>query len=586
MNKASATAAGRRTAGVAVLLGAALLLGCETTPQRNADAAEEIDRVLEDAMASQPAQPAAAPGEPPEEVRSALLPSISVDPGATGQRDEQRFEISVRDTPAQQFFMSLVEGTRYNLIVHPGVEGSITLELKNVTIPEVMEVVRNVYGYEFERSSYGYEVLPARLRSRIYQVNYLNVQRSGISRTRVSSGQITATDREDDVDEDDDVVNVGSDTRSTVVSGSQINTLQPETTFWLELEVSLAAILGDAPGRVVVVNPQSGIVVVRAMPQELREVESFLSTVQATAVRQVILEAKILEVELSDRYQQGINWAGLLDVGDGTATVGQVGGGTVIEEGASLNEGSTGILDPDSFLPILGTAASSFGGVFTLALALDNFNAFIELLETQGTVHVLSSPRISTMNNQKAVIKVGSDEFFVTNVSSTTVTGTTTTTTPSVELTPFFSGIALDVTPQISEDGDVMLHVHPSISEVIDQQKQITVGSLTQVLPLALSTVRESDSIVKAESGQVVVIGGLMQNRAEGDAAKSPGLGDAPVAGSLFRQSRQSSTKSELVILLRPMVVQSGKDWVRALRDSSERIRSINTGAGMYGTGN
>ena len=125
-------------------------------------------------------------------------------------------------------------------------------------------------------------------------------------------------------------------------------------------------------------------------------------------------------------------------------------------------------------------------------------------------MNVLSSPRIATMNNQKAVIKVGTDEFFVTDISSTTVTGAATTTSPSIELTPFFSGVALDVTPQISEQGEITLHVHPSVSRVEDQIKSIEFGTddTTLTVPLARSTVREADSIVRARNGQVVVIGG------------------------------------------------------------------------------
>ena len=214
--------------------------------------------------------------------------------------------------------------------------------------------------------------------------------------------------------------------------------------------------------------------------------------------------------------------------------------------------------------------------MFTVALALNNFTAFIELLDTQGTVHVLSSPRIATLNNQKAVIKVGSDEFFVTDISSTTTTGTTTTTTPSVELTPFFSGIALDVTPQISDTGEVILHVHPSISEVRDQNKTITVGTSTQTIPLALSTVRESDSVVQAQSGQVIVIGGLMQTRASGGNSRTPGLSDIEGLGGLFTHSRDTQAKSELVILLKPVVVDSPRQWAGAAAESAQRIGAIN----------
>ncbi|MGB1800811.1 MAG: type II secretion system protein GspD [Gammaproteobacteria bacterium] len=238
--------------------------------------------------------------------------------------------------------------------------------------------------------------------------------------------------------------------------------------------------------------------------------------------------------------------------------------------------GNTGNLDPNSFLAISGAAASAFGGVFSLAVNLGDFNAFIELLKTQGNVQVLSSPRVATMNNQKAVIKVGSDEYFVTDVSSnTTNTTTSTISNPNIELTPFFSGIALDVTPQISQQDDVTLHVHPSISEVVDQQKTVTVGNVTQQLPLALSTVRESDSIVRAKSGQVIVIGGLMQETTNDQDAKTPILGDLPGVGGLFTHKRQRSIKSELVILLKPVVVKSSDEWNDELIKTRSNVKEL-----------
>lgn len=210
-----------------------------------------------------------------------------------------------------------------------------------------------------------------------------------------------------------------------------------------------------------------------------------------------------------------------------------------------------------------------------MALNLGDFTSFIELLETQGNVRVLSSPRVATINNQKAVIKVGTDEFFVTEVTNTTVTGTATTVTPSVTLTPFFSGIALDVTPQISQDGVVTLHVHPSVSDVKDQQKTVTIGTLTQQLPLALSTIRESDSIVRARSGQVIVIGGLMQDSSTNRDASTPGISKVPVIGNLFKQKNNSSVKSELVILLKPIVVNDTDQWNDTINEYSRSLDSL-----------
>ena len=218
---------------------------------------------------------------------------------------------------------------------------------------------------------------------------------------------------------------------------------------------------------------------------------------------------------------------------------------------------------------------SAFGGIFSMAMNFGDFQAFIELLESQGDVQVLSSPRIATVNNQKAVIKVGSDEFFVTDISSDTSSGTTTTTSSDITLTPFFSGIALDVTPQIDSAGRITLHIHPTVSEVTDQTKTISVFGETQSLPLAYSTVRESDSVVHATNGQLVVIGGLMQDKISNNESGVPVLSKIPALGSLFRHTQTVSSKSELVILLRPQVIGSSLDWQQGIDASRQRIENL-----------
>ena len=507
----------------------------------------------------------------PDSVASSLIPTIDLDIANVPEiKDEERFDISVNAVAADQFFLSLVDGTDYNMVIHPEVSGSVTLNLRNVTIPEVLEAARDVYGFEFISTAYGFQVLPGRLRARIYQINYLNIERTGSSQTSVSSGSLTANQTATSDD--------GTTTSSNSSAGTNIRTEQSLTSFWTELQDSVQAIVGQGDGRSVVVNPQSGVVVVRALPNELREVEAYLQATQLIVQRQVILEAKFIEVRLNENYQSGINWGSLFTPGNNSITAAQVGGGSVLvgESGLSGLAGNTGNLDPSSYSAISGAAASAFGGVFSLAVNLGDFTTFIELLKTQGNVQVLSSPRVATMNNQKAVIKVGSDEYFVTDISSNSTTTTTSTiTNPNIELTPFFSGIALDVTPQISQQDDVTLHVHPSISEVVDQQKTVTVGNVTQQLPLALSTVRESDSIVRAKSGQVVVIGGLMQETSNDQDAKTPILGDLPGVGGLFTHKKQASVKSELVILLKPVVVKSADEWNDELLKTRGNVREL-----------
>lgn len=555
------------------LIACTFIIGaCAHQPDRQTQTADLIDAALAEGVTAP--LPGKAVEKPPESVTSALLPSINLDlPGSSGIDVEPRFDIKVNRANARQFFMGLVEDTPYNLVMHPKVKGNITLDLKNVTVKEVMEVVRTVYGYEYELNKTGFQVFPNVMATRIFKVNYLDITRSGESQMRVSSGQVTQVQSQ----------GINNNTNSTSrpsrqsLPGSRISTTS-KSNFWEELQQALVVIVGSREGSSVVVSPQSGIVVVRAMPGELRTVEKFLSTTQNIIQRQVIIEAKILEVELSDGFQSGINWAAL-NAGSTRALAGQVGGGSIFSgSGTTSLSGNTGLLDPSDLSQVVGTATSAFGGVFTLALNIGNdFSAFIELLKTQGNVQVLSSPQISTLNNQKAVIKVGTDEFFVTDVDTSTNTSSSTSTTQNnVELTPFFSGVALDVIPQISEEGDIILHVHPTVSTVTEEVKNISVSSTSTLsIPLAVSSIRESDSIIRAKDGQVVVIGGLMQNSVSEEVASVPLLGDLPLIGGLFRHTKKVNIKSELVILLRPIIVKNGQQWSHSIQRSRDRMRHM-----------
>ncbi len=558
-----------RSRGLLVaLLALALASGCTTVPSDRPDAPE--------AGATSPSAESTprAEGAPPSEVSDALLPPLDLEPAADEQTREPRFDIAVKDAPARDFFMGLVEDTPHSIVLDPAVEGMISLTLKNARVVDVMDAVRDVYGYEYRRTDYGFHVLPRGLKSQIFRIDYLDVARLGSSQTRVSSGQVSEGQRS--LKRRDGLVE--GEKAPASISGTRVET-RSKADFWRELVQALEAIVSDGEGREIVASPHTGVVVVRASPGELREVSSFLESVRASLQRQVVLEAKILEVELSDGYQTGINWAYLANE-DPDVLLGQTGGGTSIDDGVSEIAGNTGILDPLMAALPEGTATSAFGGVFTAAIEGTDFTAFIELLETQGNVHTLSSPRVSTLNNQKAVIKVGSDEFFVTDISTTTVTGAATTTSPDITLTPFFSGIALDVTPQVGESGWITLHIHPSISEVQDQLKSFSIGGEDGdfSLPLALSTIRESDSVVRARSGQVVVIGGLMQRDERYDDAGIPYLDRIPVLGRLFRHEREDTRKVELVILLRPTVVDE-ETWGTVLDATGERLQELRPGS-------
>ena len=550
--------------------------GCSGAPPQKGTSIDRMEGILNDGIEAN-TKSRQAPIAPPVEIQQGLLPPLEMGiPDEQGKLVEQRFDISVDNVSAKQFFMGLVEGTSYNMIVHPEVAGNISLKLKDVTIDEVMETVRDVYGYEYRKNGTGYQVIRAGMRTKIFQVNYLNIQRNGTSRMRVSSGEVSQAGSSDDEN------NTDTDIDRSTVSGTDLTT-ESSTDFWTELSATLKMVIGNEGGRSVVASPQSGVVLVRAMPNELRDVAGFLETIQSIIQRQVVIEAKILEVELSDGFQSGINWAGIAENNKGrTAIFGQTGGGSAISStGAGISDlaGNVGDLSPTALSQVSGNDVSAFGGVFTLALNFNDFTSFIELLETQGNVQVLSSPRVSTLNNQKAVIKVGNDEFFVTEVTSSTVTSAGgSVVSPDITLTPFFSGIALDVTPQINEKQEVILHIRPMVSEVSDQTKNITVAGEVQSLPLAFSSIRESDSIIRAGSGQLVVIGGLMKDTTREDVASVPLLGDMPFVGSLFRHTKQSSLKSELVILLRPVVIGGDKGWRDSLVEAVNSIKRTKRG--------
>ncbi len=558
-----------RRASLRFCLVCLLLTGCASAPEHWHDEVKDnITSSLEEARHTNGYNGM----EIPHDISAALLPPMQFAmPDGSATPLEPRFDLAAHQTPARQVFMSLVENTHYSMVVHPNVDGKISLSLKDVTVPEAVEALHQVYGYDYKRDGNRFYVLGQGIQSRMYPVNYLNFNRRGRSDTRVSSGELTQSGGSNDQDN-------GSDSGS---SSQQSNSIEVETTsvtdFWKELRNALEAIIGNEDGRRVVVHPQAGLVIARAMPAELDLVERYLGLAQSTVNRQVILEAKIIEVELKDSFQAGINWAALGGMGNTDFLLSQTGGGSALSSDVSELAGADGNLQPDAnFTPIASGKISAFGGVFSAALKTADFAAFVELLKGQGKVHVLSSPRVSTVNNQKAVIKVGGDEFFVTGVSnSSTTTGASTTSVPTVELTPFFSGIALDVTPQIDQLNNITLHIHPTVSTVAQKDKNFIVSGESFTLPLAFSTIQESDNVVRASSGQIILIGGLMKEATTDQQASVPLLGDLPVLGNLFKHQKLTRIKKELVIMLKPTVVDHTQTWEENLDGVQTRTKQL-----------
>ena len=558
------------------------LAGCVTPPPRSAGVDPSIMGEIARATERQaPPSPAA--------LDQALLPPLKMEmPAVRGQPIDPRFDLSVSNAPAPQVFMSIVSGTRYSMLVHPGVGGTISVNLKDVTIAEALDSIRELYGYDYRVEGTRIFIQPAGLQTRVFQVNYLPGTRRGTSDLRVQSGAVsdsspTAPPTAGAASQP--AAAPGGTTSRSLVS-SRVTTHQ-QSDFWADLQSALSTIV-TGEGRTVVVTPHSGVVVIRALANELRAVEQYLRATRLAVERQVMLEAKIIEVTLSEGFQSGINWAAFRNSGPNLA-VGQLSSSSAPGTATSLGArgqvmGSGGLAVDTSGRAVAATAGAlglgsgnPAGAVFGLALQTSNFAALLQFLESQGTVQVLSSPRIATLNNQKAVLKVGTDEFFVTNVTTTTTTtGTSSQQSPTVTVQPFFSGIVLDVTPQIDEGNNIILHIHPSISDVTESVRVVNLGgSIAEIrLPLAKSTVSETDSIVRVTDSNIVAIGGLMSVDIRDNRGGLPGVGEWGL-GSLLRNTNRRLTKKELVILLKPTVIQSDRNWEQDIVDTRRRFEGL-----------
>ncbi|MBU2831018.1 pilus (MSHA type) biogenesis protein MshL [Acidithiobacillus ferriphilus] len=549
---------------LAILMSCIWLAGCQTVPDNPASAMLPATK------------PAIKP--PPPAVQQALLPPVDSLIPRRPSPLQKRFDLVVQNAPAREVFMGLGMSSGQNVILSPKVGGSLTLDLHHVTLDDALRAIRAAYGYQYEVQGRQIVIYPPAPETRIYRVNYLDIARSAKSQLTVAGTELNG--------------NSGNNGGGGMVGqGQAFGQSKPSaevktdssSDFWKTLKPLLGMVAGKE-GKVII-SPLSGVIVVRAMPDRQREIQAFLHHLTNGLERQVILEAKILEVQLSSGFQAGINWSTVM----GNAQINQLApinsngsfntNGYAPTQGTITSGGTTpnlGQLAP-GLLPAMN-AVQPFGGVFNAVISGGKgFNAILEALGTQGKVKVLSSPRVATLNNQTAVIKVGTDNIYVTNVqtnagTSSGVIGSTVINQATPVLSPLFSGVALDVTPAISGDGMVTLYVHPSVTSVTTQAQAFTVGNQSYVLPLASSSVREVDTVVRAASGQVIVIGGLMKTDEHSSHSGIPLLQDIPYLGYLFKSTQQTAIKSELVVLIKPIVVDKRGVWQQQIHQARKEL--------------
>jgi general secretion pathway protein D len=521
---------------------------------------------------------AAPAGEIPDPVRiTPILPKPK--PAAR----PETYSVVVNNVKVQELLFALARDAKLNVDIHSGITGSVTLNAIDQTLPQLLARIAKQVDMRFELDGPNLAVMPDTPYLRIYKIDYVNMQRDttgtvGTS-TQVATPGATAGGG-----------GAGGNQSTTSISSRATNH------FWDTLVKNVQDILHEtdkilpAPGQAaaaapaaaapaaaaqpgaapasaapaaapaqpaatfreaasVIANPESGVLSIRATSRQHERIQEFLDQVLSNARRQVLIEATIVEVQLNNQYQQGIDWS-------------------------ATRNGSTGFTFSQS---VNGTTtASPTGSLFVIGAAAPNYSnllASVRLLESFGNVRVLSSPRLTVLNNQTAILKVVDNQVYFTIQATTTpatVAGgipyTTYTTTPNIVAV----GLIMNVTPQISDADSVLLNVRPSISRIVgnvaDPNPTLAApcgaagaglagcGSITSNIPVIQT--REMESLIKVNSGQIAVMGGLIQDRVNDLEDSVPGASRLAGYGGFFGNKNQTNSKTELVVFMRPVIIR------------------------------
>jgi MSHA type pilus biogenesis protein MshL len=526
----------------------------------------------------QDAQPAAA-GEIPKPVKK---PGYV--PPPRPKTKEQTYSVVVSDVPVKEILFALARESKMNIDINPALSGNVTLNAVDQTLPAILERLGKQVDLRYKIEGNVLSIMPDIPTLRTYKINYVNMDRDTTSSIGVAA-EISSTGSAASASGGSASSGSGNSSSTTVSSKSKNN-------FWEALSENIRVILkttktqtANAEDRAaraeavrasqedrlkqveavskagagaeklfqeafksqptsfeskdeVILNPVAGTVTVMATERQHSFIQQYIDTVMASVQRQVLIETTIVEVNLSNEYQQGIDWSRL----------GSQGG----------NKGFT-------FQQTLGGAALATGKQFVVgysntASKLGDLAASLRLLETFGNAHVLSSPKLMAINNQTAILKVVDNLVYFTIKADTTTSSTgpsltTYTTTPNT--VPV--GVVMSVTPQVNENGVVTLNVRPTISRKVgdtadpnpDLKKANVVSNIPQI------QVREMESVLQVNSGQTVVLGGLMQDDVNNNTDSVPGLSKLPFVGKLFQGKDDTVKKTELVIFLRPTVIKN-----------------------------
>jgi len=514
------------------------------------------------------------PSEVAEPIKPQPPPKEKLEELVISQREEAKkvperlYSFFARDANVQDVLLAFSRESELNIVIDPELSGKVTIDLKRVTLREALDAILSPLGWTYRVDGKFVKISRPQMETRLFTLNYIATKRSG-------KREIYAT--------------TGGGLQTGVVPGQQVGVgpgartgysdlvSVDEMDLWREIQKGLEAMIFgsveeketpaekdkatwsrvDPKGKKLIINKSSGVIMVTDYPINLNKVASYLETIEGSSQRQVSIQAKILEVILSDEYKEGINWKviqglprsvnlawGLTNKAGTTGFPGGAGG--YVSSGNTPGQGGMTIQTPGTFKikPYGGVLAVGAGGTEIV------LSDIMQAISEQGDIKVLSSPTISTLNNQKAIIRVGNQDVFFT--SGVVVAGGDTVVQTFQPVT-IDVGIILDVTPQISEDGTIIMNIHPSITEKTGEK--ITPDGKTT---FPLLSVRETDTTVKVRDSQTIIIAGLMQEKKEESYIGFPGLQSVPVLGGLFRYKTEKKRNSELVIMITP-TLQVGK---------------------------
>lgn len=552
----------------------------------------------------------ASAGESAETAASASIPApvrpLAFVPPPRPKPKEQTYSVVVNEVPVKEILFALARESKLNIDIHPSIQGRVTLNAVDQTLPAILERLAKQVDLTYRMDGNVLTIAPDQPVLRTYKVDYVNMSRDtkgfiGAAAEISSTGQSASTG------------SGGSTTTTTSSSGTgasnssrtSVNTTA-QNHFWETLIQNVKDILAETDKEViisrtagmdqststpaanapaanqataaaavpaatqtadiarereearaefktlfaanVIANPETGVISVRATSRQHEKIQEFLDKVMDSAKRQVLIEATIVEVQLSDVYQVGIDWSRVAAGINGFVFSQSLSGGAAFDSATGTFTGR----GPNAF----GEQTSS-GIVAGYINSGRSFSSAITLLQQFGDTKVLSSPKLMVLNNQTAVLKVVDNLVYFTvqaQQSQGSVGGgilSTVTTTPNT--VPV--GVVMSVTPQINDSGNVNLNVRPTISRVLsfvpDPNPNLTVPSLVPQIQ-----VREMESLLQVNSGNTAVLGGLMQDEVRNNTDKVPGLSDIPIIGKAFTGQNDGARKTELVIFLRPTVIQ------------------------------